>query len=86
MDVLDMDDLKDELIEEKSNEFFDSIEQGKKLHVNGNDYTLDCFIRDTEIDPKLMEVLIRGNSLPLEIFMTESLNSWCWELAKEAIK
>lgn len=86
MDVLDMDDLKDELIEERSNQFFDALKQGKTIHARGNDYTLDCFVRDTEIDTKIMKEVILGNSLPLEVFMIEALNSWCWELAKEDIK
>ena len=86
IDVLDMDDLKDELIEAKSNEFYDDLKKGKTIVANGNHYTLDCFIRDTEIPTNLIESVVHGHSLGLELYMVEALNSWCWDLAKGVIK
>ena len=84
-DKLDNQDLIDELVEEKANEFYDTLKQGKFIKVNETLYHIEDFIRETEIDPYLITGVINGSSLGLELFMIEALNNKCFELAKEVV-
>ena len=83
MDALDMADFKDEVIEENANHIYDQLMSKGTVELKGEQYTLESFIDNTEIDEKLLAELMRGNSKALYDHMHKELSDHSWQLASD---
>ena len=83
MDALDMNDFKDEVIEENANHIYDQLMSKGTVELKGETYTLESFIDNTEIDEKLLAELMRGNSKALHDHMHKELSDHSWQLASD---
>ena len=83
MDALDMADFKDEVIEESANHIYDQLMSKGTVELKGDQYTLESFIDNTEIDEKLLAELMRGNSKALHDYMHKELSDHSWQLASD---
>ena len=84
-EMIGVQDVKDSDIESLATHYYDELKAGKFITANGNQYHIDDFIADLEIDPFLLSEVIRGNSTGLSLFMIESLNYLCFKHAKEEL-
>lgn len=74
------------LIEKHSLKFYDELLAGLIVKIGGVNYHFNSFIQDLEIeDYKFLQLAI-GDSEPLQGFITNSLNDYCIDLAKEHIE
>lgn len=82
---MDKQQERQELIENKQQEVYDDLVAGKIIYVGDNNYSMDDFIADVDVDSTYFCTFMRGNGQDMRDQMMDNLNDFAEIIAIEII-
>jgi hypothetical protein len=81
----ELNDMRNEAIEDKTIEVYERIIEGEIIYAGKNNYSMDDFTADFDIDSTYFCMFLNSNDTSMKEHAIKKLNEFCAEIAEEMI-